>query len=312
MSAATTALAPGLARKVKKILETRTDSPEIVASLKALSTVYTENTPTARRGLRATIERRGQSINEEFLKASESAQSALDIVDAELEGLANCCNRIAQALDKSRESTSELMDQTERSKGEIASSEKRQQLVATFLQSYQLTSEEVATLREAEVDSAFFAALRRVHDIHVNCKDLLRTHHQRAGLELMDVMAGYQEAAYERLCRWVQAECRALGDTDTPEVGEQLQQAARALRERPVLFKYCAEEVANTRHNALFRRFIAALTRGGPGGMPRPIEMHAHDPRRYVGDMAAWLHQALASEKELAVALFGDEGGEGG
>ena len=87
-----------------QILETRTDSPEIVASLKALSTVYTENTPTARRGgfpsatpspiamgpcpghrrahrpapcagLRATIERRGQSINEEFLKASESAQS---------------------------------------------------------------------------------------------------------------------------------------------------------------------------------------------------------------------------------------------
>lgn len=25
--------------------------------------------------------------------------------------------------------------------------------------------------------------------------------------------------------------------------------------------------------------------------MPRPIEMHAHDPRRYVGDMLAWVHQ---------------------
>ena len=38
-------------------------------------------------------------------------------------------------------------------------------------------------------------------------------------------------------------------------------------------------------------RFIQALTRGGPGGMPRPIEMHAHDPRRYLGDMLAWVHQ---------------------
>ena len=35
---------------------------------------------------------------------------------------------------------------------------------------------------------------------------------------------------------------------------------------------------------------MQALTRG-----PRPIEMHAHDPRRYVGDMMAWVHQSLAS-----------------
>lgn len=36
----------------------------------------------------------------------------------------------------------------------------------------------------------------------------------------------------------------------------------------------------------------------GPGGTPRPIELHSHDPLRYVGDMLAWLHQAAASEKE--------------
>ncbi|PIN02091.1 hypothetical protein CDL12_25398 [Handroanthus impetiginosus] len=58
------------------------------------------------------------------------------------------------------------------------------------------------------------------------------------------------------------------------------------------------------RHNALFRRFISALTRGGPGGLPRPIEVHAHDPLRYVGDMLGWLHQALASERELVLALL--------
>ncbi|KAL2938666.1 Conserved oligomeric Golgi complex subunit 6 [Bienertia sinuspersici] len=120
----------------------------------------------------------------------------------------------------------------------------------------------------------------------------------------MDMMAMYQEGAYERLCRWVQAECRRLGDTDNPEVSDLLRTAVRCLNERPVLFKYCAEEVANMRHNALFRRFISALTRGGPGGLPRPIEVHAHDPLRYVGDMLAWLHQALASERELVHALL--------
>lgn len=55
------------------------------------------------------------------------------------------------------------------------------------------------------------------------------------------------------------------------------------------------------------RRFITALTRGGPNGTPRPIEMNAHDPRRYLGDMLAWLHQALASERELLISLFGPD-----
>lgn len=64
------------------------------------------------------------------------------------------------------------------------------------------------------------------------------------------------------------------------------------------------------RHNALFRRFISALTRGGPGGMPRPIEVHAHDPLRYVGDMLGWLHQVLHERlvdeylKPLLIAAF--------
>ena len=40
--------------------------------------------------------------------------------------------------------------------------------------------------------------------IHGNCRSLLRTAHQRAGLELMDMMSSYQETAYEHLCR-----CRA-------------------------------------------------------------------------------------------------------
>lgn len=41
--------------------------------------------------------------------------------------------------------------------------------------------------------------------------------------------------------------------------------------------------------------------------MPRPIEMNAHDPRRYIADMLAWVHQALASERELIISLFGQD-----
>lgn len=68
------ALAPGLSRKLKKVLESRTETPDLLASLKTLSTFYEENTPHARRNLRSTIEKRALSINLDFLQASSTAQ----------------------------------------------------------------------------------------------------------------------------------------------------------------------------------------------------------------------------------------------
>ncbi|KAJ7384243.1 Golgi transport complex subunit 6 [Desmophyllum pertusum] len=83
-----------------------------------------------------------------------------------------------------------------------------------------------------------------------------------------------------------------------------LSRAMAALQDRPVLFKYTLDEYGTARRTAVVRCFIDALTRGGPGGTPRPIELHSHDPVRYVGDMLAWLHQAIASEKELLHSLL--------
>lgn len=68
------ALAPGLSRKLKKVLESRTETPDLLASLKTLSTFYEDNTPHARRNLRSTIEKRALSINLDFLQASSTAQ----------------------------------------------------------------------------------------------------------------------------------------------------------------------------------------------------------------------------------------------
>ena len=64
------------------------------------------------------------------------------------------------------------------------------------------------------------------------------------------------------------------------------------------------DEFATARRAAVVRCFIDALTRGGPAGTPRPIELHSHDPLRYLGDMLAWLHQAAASEHEHLLALL--------
>ena len=42
--------------------------------------------------------------------------------------------------------------------------------------------------------------------------------------------------------------------------------------------RHCQECVCSHRRTLLVRRFITALTQGGPQGNPRPIELHAHDP----------------------------------
>ena len=62
-----------------------------------------------------------------------------------------------------------------------------------------------------------------------------------------------------------------------------LSKAMAALRDRSddTLFRCTLDELGAARHSAAVRAFVDALTRGGPGGMPRPMELHAHDPIRY-------------------------------
>ena len=68
--------------------------------------------------------------------------------------------------------------------------------------------------------------------------------------------------------------------------------------------RYILDEYCSSRRNAIVKLFIDALTKGGPNGNPRPIELNSHDPIRYMGDMLAWIHQATASEHEFLRSLF--------
>ncbi|KAF4531926.1 hypothetical protein B566_EDAN000955 [Ephemera danica] len=109
------------------------------------------------------------------------------------------------------------------------------------------------------------------------------------------------EIGLERLYRWTQNNCRNI---ELPETSPLLANAMLWLLERPVLFQYVLDEYATARRAVLVRGFLDALTLGGPGGTPRPIEMHAHEPQRYVGDMLAWLHQTIPSERENLQVLI--------
>ena len=377
-------LAPGLARKIKKLLAVRvsssapvvsdavqrngngnalrgdgqgqgqggggggggvvkTDGDALYAALEALG-VFLESSGEGEKqlgnGLLRAVEARAAKSTRAFVKASDACVASLTELDAELETLEALVATLTAKIAASS-GAADVVSETETLTAAMQRSEKREAIVEEFLKEFTLTTAEVEALTgsdahgestqtaansattaaggpgETRLGSAFFDALDRVRTIHAGCRRLLRTpQHQRAGLELMQHMSGYQEAAYDRLCRWVQAELRSLGDgsaagtdADAPvEVDTALRRGVRALRTRPVLYSYCLEEMAIARHNALFRRFIGALTRGGVGPSgARPIEIHAHDPRRYIGDMLAWIHQALANEKDVVLQVLASD-----
>ncbi|KAM9853380.1 conserved oligomeric Golgi complex subunit 6 [Aulostomus maculatus] len=296
-----------LSRKLNKILETRLDNDkEMLEALTALSVFFNENSLRTRRNLRGDIERRSLAINEDFARIFKEVKEELESVHEDVQAMSTCCEEMTSRLKAAKEQTQDLIVKTNKLQGENHRLEVRAQVAQAFLGKFQLTNEEMATLRgtrDAPITEDFFKALNRVKHIHEDVKILLRTNQQTAGLEIMEQMAVLQESSYEHLYRWAQNECRGLTQ-ETCDIGPVLVQSMEALQDRPVLYKYTLDEFGTVRRNAVVRGFIDALTRGGPVGTPRPIEMYSHDPLRYVGDMLAWLHQATASEKEHLEALL--------
>jgi conserved oligomeric Golgi complex subunit 6 len=135
-----------------------------------------------------------------------------------------------------------------------------------------------------------------------------------AGLDIMSSTSTHLEQGFAKILRWISNEFRSLGgaggsggqlDFDDVDVHPLMKESVAWLKKRPELLTEALTILSESRQASLLSAFIAALTRGGPSGLPRPIELHAHDPMRYVGDMLAWVHQSIAAEREFLDGLFG-------
>lgn len=135
-----------------------------------------------------------------------------------------------------------------------------------------------------------------------------------AGLDIMSSTSTHLEQGFAKILRWISNEFRSLGgssgsgvqlDFDDVDVHPLMRESVAWLKKRPELLTEALTILSEARQASLLSAFITALTRGGPSGLPRPIELHAHDPMRYVGDMLAWVHQAIAAEREFLEGLFG-------
>jgi hypothetical protein len=306
-------LTSSLSRKLNKVLELNTEEPDLLAALNHLSGWYgpphTPNSKHARRLLRSDLERQTLHINKDFLHAFSLVQQSLDRVEGDVGRMRESCLLMADRLTKTRTAAGKLIVTADKFQQDKRENERKREVVEAFLERFRLTEGEQATLRVGDIDESFFDALKHVGQIYSECPVLLRTH-QKAGFEVMEAMSMEQQSAYDRLYRWVKDEFATLRD-DPSEINPFLIVAVSTLQDKqPVLLSYCFDEIVHTRSQVSLGAFHAALTVGGPGGTPRPIEMHAHDPLRYVGDMLAWLHQAVASEYELLNRVFGTEGGQ--
>lgn len=289
------------------------DHPPLLHALRDISTFYTSNTPTARRNLSPTLSSRAVQSTQALLAAFSDAQKHLDNVHHCITQMQEDVNSLTDRLSAARTGATTVLAQTTQLRAKLSDSEHRAAVSSAFLSHFVLRGDYARALDSDTVDQTFIAALHKLETVHQDSRALLRSRNQRAGLEALEFAATKREEAYEKVFRFVQAQCGTL-DVDAEENEQDaalLREAIRALRARPMLLRYCAEEVGSARRASLVARFVNALTKGGPGGMPRPIELHAHDPMRYTNDMLAWIHQALASEKELTNRLFTLDGTQG-
>ena len=224
----------------------------------------------------------------------------------------------------------------------------KQSIVSLFLERFTLTDDEIEALTSGEVPigTRFFAAMDKAHRIRDDCRVLMSGEERPSqagcvaplhslGTALTVALQGGHHGGHIGLPRESLRQDLPLVQLRVPQDGprcparRQLPNArgrppsARAPRaahvrvDPPLSFLPLPTDrvpseafatLSQTRQSALLSAFLDALTRGGPSGLPRPIELHAHDALRYVGDMLAWVHQAIAAERELLEGLFGLKG----
>lgn len=206
------------------------------------------------------------------------------------------------------EEASELMKQ----KSQV---EDKQQLLKAFNTHFLMSEDDIAALTSTAepVNDRFFAVLSRAKRVQTDCEILLGTENQRLGSEIMEQTSKNLNGAFQKLYRWIQREFKTL-NLENPQISSAIRRALRVLAERPSLFQNCLDFFAEAREHVLTDAFYTALTGTSVSGTEdssiKPIELVAHDPLRYVGDMLAWTHSATVSEREALEVLFISDGDE--
>ncbi|KAI6030195.1 oligomeric complex COG6 [Pisolithus marmoratus] len=289
-----------ITHRLRKILATSFTDPATIEALQTLSRVYSTPQPD-------TAVDTADSSNDDCSESDEDTEQQHpqdDVID-------ETAARARKNLQCDFEN--KLVEESEHfllAFGEV--NKTRKSIVTLFLDRFTLTDDEIEALtsRDVPVGARFFLAMDKTARIRVDCRVLMSGEDgpTKAGMDIMSTTSSYLEQGYNKIYRWCTFEFRRLGSENYLEVSPTMLESVRRLSQRPELLSEALTVLSQSRQNTLLNLFLNALTRGGPSGLPRPIELHAHDPIRYIGDMLAWVHQAIAAECEFFESLFGISG----
>ncbi|KAJ1652798.1 Golgi transport complex subunit 6 [Dispira simplex] len=168
------------------------------------------------------------------------------------------------------------------------------------------------------VGPPFFQVVQALRDIHRDITWVLALPEQRVGNDIQKQVTETEEVMYNILYQWIHFECYLTLNTEEPNITPVYHQALEVLRERPTLWNAIVAILIDLRREAMVANFTVALVgnsvfietdRFSAQAIPlrsshaQPLELHAADPLRYIGDMVAWVHQAHASVREWLDAV---------
>ncbi|KAL8941212.1 MAG: hypothetical protein Q9216_002389 [Gyalolechia sp. 2 TL-2023] len=298
-----------LSNKISGVLSVSYTDSEIRDALHLLDSKKVQNTPNLRRKLRLDLQKEVINCNASIVKDFGQVAEQLRRVGSTISGLNRCCEDMRRQLAAARQENGPVLDEASQLLAQRQDLEKKKQLLDAFNKHFVLSDDELRVLTAAAepVDEHFFAILARVKQIHSDCRVLLGSENQRLGLELMEQCSGHLNNGYQKLYRWIQKEFKTL-DLENPQINAFIRRSLRTLAERPALFENCLDNFADARERILTDGFYAALTGSSTNQnndlMMKPIEVHAHDALRYIGDMLAWTHSTTVSEREALETLF--------
>ena len=306
--------------RINKILSLRTDSSAMLEALDAISEFYSTNSVNARRALRQDIEAKNIELGKKFIAEYAKVCVRIESVELAFKKFEESSEKLAKKVNESDQNMKAFMEKASYLENNRNLLLDQSNEISTFLRKYQLSTDEINILYNASSSSSFlsntssaaefFDTLQRLCISYNECKNMVEKHSHTAAFELLEILGQHQDAAYQRLFTWVKSKCDTLTEAGSASTSDDidsiLQVAIRYLKNLPIYFNQCQDLVINSRRSQLVQKFVLALTQGGPGGghhLYRAIDLHANDAARYIGDMLAWMHQALASEEELT-AIF--------
>lgn len=206
-----------LQRKVKRALEERIDTPDLIATLKHLSSFYGENTLENRRNLRNVLEKRGQSLNNEFVSSFEEIVESFEKVSNSVDALSKECQYIESILNECKLATNDLLTTTNELRSKKSAIESKEDLVGSFLNRFELNEKERNVYNifinnknksddgTGEIDDdntlsnnnmtreliryddfEIFKVFYRMKQIRSDCQRLLTHYYQKASLDILD------------------------------------------------------------------------------------------------------------------------------